>query len=103
MHTTPDRFSNSEDCAPPRHVSLTIFGNHTGMATKYHHVPARFLSSASPNAKGQVVLVLQGDWRDQFYMNIRWARREKMVIVTLILVVSSLRNESLVLPTGPHL
>ncbi|KAF8443719.1 hypothetical protein L210DRAFT_861827, partial [Boletus edulis BED1] len=88
---------------PPGHVSLTISGNHTGMVTKYHHVPAHFLSSASPNAKGQVVLVLRGDWQGRFYMIIRWARREKMVMVTLILVVASLRNESLVLPAGPHL
>ncbi|KAG6373937.1 hypothetical protein JVT61DRAFT_6099 [Boletus reticuloceps] len=100
MRTTPDRFSNSEGRAPPGHVSLTVSGNHTGTVTEYHHVPACFLSLASPNAKGQVVLVLQGDWRGWFCMVIRWARREKMATVTPIPAVSSPHNESLVLPAA---
>ena len=98
MRTTLDRFANSEGCAPAGHVSLSVSGNHTGAATEYHHVPACFLTPASPNAKDQVVLVLQGDWRGRFCRVIRWARKEKNAVVTPIQEVPSACNESLVLP-----
>ncbi|KAG8216759.1 hypothetical protein J3R82DRAFT_6997 [Butyriboletus roseoflavus] len=85
MHTTClDCFSNHDGQAPPGCVSLYVFGNHIGAAMKYHHVPMCFLTPASPTTKDQLVLVLQGDWRGSFCRVIRWIRKEKKAVVTLI-------------------
>ncbi|KAN0078172.1 hypothetical protein V8E55_010229, partial [Tylopilus felleus] len=51
MRTTLDRFSNSEGRSPG-YISLSA-SRMRGGATEYHHVPARFLTPASPSSQDQ--------------------------------------------------
>lgn len=82
--TCPDRFANHEGHAPQGCVSVTVTGNHVGSGVENHFIPARFLTPASPSAKGQYVLVLQGDLQGQVCHVIRWVRKEKKAVITPI-------------------
>jgi hypothetical protein len=94
MRTGPDRFSNAEGLAPPGCIALSVSPNHGGSSLEYHHVPARFLSPASPTSSKDYVLVLRGDLQGQFCKVVRWIRKEKKAEVR----ASIQSQQSIVLP-----
>ena len=93
--TCSNCFANPEGQAPPSCVSISVFGNHVGTGTEYHFIPACFLKLAAPHAKDQFVLVLQGDLQGQVCQVIRWVRKEKKAVITLVM-----QNECIVVEAG---
>jgi hypothetical protein len=84
-----DRFCGGAGPALPGYVSLSATSNHSGRGIEHHNVPARFLTPATPTAKGQFVLVLQGELRGRFCQVFRWIRKERKVVVPSVVAEDS--------------